>query len=79
MIEDRVRELELEVAVVKTTMANMITAIDNNTKAQEKLATSQEELAAIFNQAKGVKFLLVGVFIIGTFVVDICLRIFGDK
>lgn len=78
-MEDRVRELELEVAVVKTTVANMIVAIDNNTKAQEKLAASQEELAAVFNQAKGIKFLLVGLFIIGTFVTDICLRIFGDK
>jgi len=72
MVEDRVRELELEIAVLKSTVSSIIVAIDKNTKAQE-------ELAAVFNQAKGIRFLLIGMFIIGTFITDICLRLFWGK
>jgi hypothetical protein len=70
LVEERVRVLEMDQAVIKNQIASLIAAVEANTAAQR-------EIAAIMNRTKGAWAVILTLGVIITFVVDVILRLTG--
>lgn len=70
MVEERIRQLEIDVAVVKSQMQALTEAVQENTKAQIHLAD-------IMSRSKGAWAVLIGLIGAAAFAADFIFRLFG--